>query len=216
MKLTPSHDATVQHRQDALNTYRMVSEELPAVRAMADSWRKGIAGLLVAVVGFTVIRGRSDLSQLATGWAIAVGGLLAGVVIVGGFAAYQILGAAHGWPRPVPAISGRRTDGTVAAAPTTHDLTMKSLAALRQGMGAAVVSVVLLMAAIGVTWFGPAKEPARLAVTDGSGASICGKVKQTDHGRITLDTAAGTTVIDLGKATNLMPVETCPGSDKPK
>jgi hypothetical protein len=214
MKLTASHDATAQHRQDALNTYRMVSQELPAVRAMADSWRKGMAGLLIAVVGFTVIRGRSDLSQLATGWALAVGGLLVGVVVVGGFAAYQILGAAHGWPRPVPAISGRRSDGTVAAAPTAHDMTMKSLTALRQGMGATVLSVALLLAAIAVTWFGPAKEPARLIVTDGSGATMCGKVKQTDHGRVTLETTTGTTVVDLSKATNITPVATCPGSEK--
>jgi len=181
---------------------------------MADSWRKGLAGLLVAVLGFTLIRGRSDLGQLVTGWAVAVAVLLALVIAVGGFAAYQILGAASGWPKPIPAITGRRSDGSVASAPTTHDLAMKSLAALRQGMVAAALAVLLLLAAIATTWFGPAKESARLQVIDGSGAVLCGKVKETDHGKVTLETTAGTTVVQLGTVTSLAPVDACEQTPK--
>lgn len=214
MRLAAQPGATAQNRQDALNAYRAVSQELPAVRAMADSWRKGLAGLLVAVLGFTLIRGRSDLGQLVTGWAVAVAVLLALVVAIGGFAAYQILGAASGWPKPIPAITGRRSDGRTASAPTTHDLAMKSLAALRQGMAAATLAVLLLLAAIATTWFGPAKESAPLYVVDGSGAVFCGKVKETDHGRITLESGTGTTVVQLGAVTNLAPVDSCPESVK--
>jgi hypothetical protein len=214
MKLTPHHSATPLNRQDALNTYLVVSQELPAVRAMADSWRKGIAGLLIAVVGFTLIRGRADLNQLSSGWAIAVAALLCGVLVVGGFAAYQILGAAHGYPRPVPINTGQRTDKTSAKPMTSHDLAMRSLSGLRQGVLAAVLAAILMVAAIALTWFAPAKQSARLLVIDGAGAVMCGAVEQTDRGRVTLQTATGTVVIDLAGATNVAPVDECPAVTK--
>jgi hypothetical protein len=212
VKLAPHHGATPQQRQDALNTYRVVSQELPAIRAMADSWRKGLAGLLAAVVGFTLIRGRTDLTQLQPCYAITVAVLLGLTLVVGGFAAYQILGAAHGWPRPIPINPGKRSDDTTVTPLTSHDVAMKSLSGLRQGMTAAVISAILLVAAIAITWFGPGKQPAGLLVTDSSGTITCGTVKQTDNGRVTLQTSAGAVVVDLTGAKHVAAVDDCPAS----
>lgn len=78
---------------------------------------------------------------------------------MGAFAAYQILSAAHGWARPLPINPGRRSDNTTVTPMTAHDVAMKSLDGLRQGMTAAAISTTLLVAAIAVTWFGPGEQP---------------------------------------------------------
>ncbi|WP_131828843.1 hypothetical protein [Mycolicibacterium conceptionense] len=212
MRLVSSSGATAADRQDAYAAYQVVANELPAVRAMADSWRKGLAGLLAAVIGFSLIQGRSNLNQLSPGWAILVGVLLAAVLVVGAAAAWLILGAAHGTPRPIPVISGQRSDGTTAVAATTHDLAMSALRRLRIGLLLTGLAVVLLVAAIGSTWYGPARSGSKIAVTDGGGTLWCGTSKQARNGSLTLDTAAGTVVVDLTKVQTLTPVESCPKS----
>ncbi|MFF3228856.1 hypothetical protein ACFYV7_39105 [Nocardia suismassiliense] len=209
-RLSASHGATAQNRQDAQRVYQSVSAELESVRAMADNWRKGVAGLLVAVVGFSLIRGRGDLDQLDQNWAIVVAGLLGLTLVVGGFAAYQILGAAYGWPKPTPILPGPRSDGRVRRPMTKHDLAMKSLAALRRGMLSAIAAATMLAAAVAITWFGPAKDGPRLSVTDGTGASWCGTVKETAQGSAVLQTATGTIAVRLDGLSNLRPVANCP------
>lgn len=60
---------------------------------------------------------------------------------------------------------------------------MKSLAALGRGMLGAIAAATMLAAAVAITWFGPAKGGPRLSVTDGTGASWCGTVKETAQGQ---------------------------------
>ncbi|WP_216916703.1 hypothetical protein [Nocardia noduli] len=209
-RLVASYGATPQNRQDAQNVYQSVIAELDTVRAMADNWRKGIAGLLVAVIGFSLIRGRTDLDRLDQRWAIAVAALLAATLIIGGFAAYRILGAAYGRPKAVPLLPGPRFDGRTRTPTTRHDLALASLAALRQGILAATGAVAALATAVAITWFGPPREGPQLSVTDSAGASWCGTVKESGPGTAVLATAAGTVRIRLDTVMYIRSVATCP------
>ncbi|MBF6102305.1 hypothetical protein IU510_30255 [Nocardia cyriacigeorgica] len=210
MKLVPGPTATAIDRQDARNAYRAVSAELGAIRAMADNWRKGLAGLMVAVVGFSLIRGRTDLEKLDRGYAVWVAWLLAAALVTVAVAAYLILSAAHGSPRPRVFITGRRSDGGTATAITEHEIAMTALRQLRSGMAVAVGSVILLAAAVALTWFGPPRQPAMVQVTDGSGATWCGRARTQGPGTITVEDRTGGVVVNLATATDIRPLHECP------
>ncbi|MEV6633608.1 hypothetical protein AB0M54_22945 [Actinoplanes sp. NPDC051470] len=49
----------VQHRDRLLRT------ELPRGREAATAWRNGLGALLTALIGFSLIKGRADVGQLA-------------------------------------------------------------------------------------------------------------------------------------------------------
>ncbi|MGW5728377.1 hypothetical protein [Nocardia beijingensis] len=209
-RLIPSHGATPQNRLDARNIYNTVAGELTSVRAMADNWRKGIAGLLVAALGFSLIRGRSDLDRLDQGWAIAVAVLLGVTLLIGGFAAHQILSAAYGGLKPVPILPGTRSDGRDRPPMTQHELAMKALAALRLGMLATVCAATVLAAAVAITWFGPSKQAPHLSIIDRQGNSWCGAVKDSADGTVTLQTSNGTITKALTDLSRIRSLDTCP------
>lgn len=210
MKLVARHGATLQHMQDARNAHQLLTGELDAVRAMAGSWSIGLAGLLAAVLGFGLIRGRSDLERLDRGWAVAVAVLLGLVLLVGAYAAYRILGAAHGVPTPRPLRRGHRFDGRQGRPRTNHEIATSALDSLRRGMIATASALALLVLAVAITWFGPPREGLRISLIDGTGAPLCGAVKETSTGTITLQTSTSTVVVTLASAHSVRPVQSCP------
>ena len=54
-----------QGPQHAQAVQRMLRDELTVVRAAATAWRNGLAGLLAAMLGFSLVKGRSDIGTLA-------------------------------------------------------------------------------------------------------------------------------------------------------
>ncbi|MEV4411818.1 hypothetical protein [Catellatospora sp. NPDC049609] len=180
----------------------MLREELPVVRAAALAWRNGLAGLLAAMLGFSLIKGRADISSLAVSWRTAVGVLLLFALVAGIYGATRLLRAAHGRPRFIP------RSAVVSKLAADRDEAGDSRAALNQGIAASFVCAALLVAAVAVTWYGPpASGPMLQAVVDGE--TVCGKVVRTAAGQLTLETGSGQRDISLMRIAALKPVDQC-------
>lgn len=52
-------------RRAARARLELLANELPRVRAAATGWRNGIAALLAGLIGFGLIKGRTDVGELA-------------------------------------------------------------------------------------------------------------------------------------------------------
>ncbi|MEV0175620.1 hypothetical protein AB0I00_31470 [Streptomyces sp. NPDC050803] len=180
----------------------LLADELVRVRESATAWRNGLAGLITALVGFSLIRGRSDIGQLTPAWARAVGVLLLLALAVGTAAAFAVLRAAHGRPNIV--VMRAAEPAAVAA----HGEALRSARSLRAGIALSLVCLVLLTGAVGVTWYGPEKDAALLRVRQ-PGGTVCGKVVRTGAGSMTLEHNGVRTTVRLRDAVSVEPVKAC-------
>jgi hypothetical protein len=151
----PGPPATPQDLRRAQYREHIIRTELSRVRTAALSWRNGLGALLAGLVGFSLIKGRSDVSTLVSATAITVGVLLLLALIAGTIGAFKLLRAAHGRPSIVsiedlpPEIVALHTEALAAAR------------SLRQGIVATTLCAGLLVSAVAVTWYGPPKaDPA--------------------------------------------------------
>jgi hypothetical protein len=150
IKINPGPDATVADLQRAERLGEMLAGERERVSAAALAWRNGLAGLLVALAGFSLIKGRSDISELTPVPGRIVGILLLLAVGTGAAGALSLLRAAHGRPSILDAT--RVQPGVIA----DHEEALAAAHALRRGIALTLVCAVLLVGAVGTTWYGPA------------------------------------------------------------
>ncbi|MGI5521531.1 hypothetical protein ACQEUX_11290 [Micromonospora sp. CA-259024] len=190
-------------RQNAQALQRLYREELPRVRAAALAWRNGLAALLAGLLGFSLVKGRADINGLASTWAVLVGVLLLASLLAGSYAAMRLLRAAHGLPEVVARAAVR---SRLAA---DHDEAIRAQRALRHGIGAFLACTALLIAAVAVTWYGPAKEAQRLRVV-AAGETICGTVVRVGAGTLVLKTEHGERAIDLKTVSGMSAAGSCP------
>jgi hypothetical protein len=194
---TESDLRAAQHRD------RLLRAELPRVREAATAWRNGLAGLLAALVGFGLVKGRSDVGQLADRWAGVVGLLLAAALLAGAVGALLLLRAAHGRPDVTA------TRDLLSARVADHVEAASSVRALRWGIRATLACTLLLTVAVGFTWYGPAKAKPAVQVSTPTG-TLCGQVVRLAHGTLVLKTKAGEVATDLPAALTLQAVDSCP------
>jgi len=67
----------------------------------------------------------------------------------------------------------------------------------------------LLCAALGLTWYGPAKDKPRLELRQANGVIACGEVVSLANGQLMVKTDQGPLPVDLTKATGIAPVDSC-------
>jgi hypothetical protein len=149
--IAPARAANRQDLYRAKELRRLLQAELPNVRALAVAWRNGLAGILATLAGFSLIRGRSDVSQLAHPWEVVVGVLLMVSLVVGVIAAFRLLRASTGRAAttPLPVLLSMSLPFETVEA-------QRALRALRQGIGLVLCCVALLVFAVALTWYGPA------------------------------------------------------------
>src|SRR5512142_960470 len=100
IELSPAAEPATGHDlRAAQQQQRLLKTELPRVREAATAWRNGLGALLAALIGFGLVKGRSDVGQLAPGWAAAVGVVLLLALAAGAIGALLLLRAAHGSAR---------------------------------------------------------------------------------------------------------------------
>jgi hypothetical protein len=158
IRLTPGPPATPLDLHQALLRERLARTELDRVRQAAHAWRNGLAGLLAAVVGFSLIKGRSDIGELTSAASVAVGVILSAALVVGTGAALALLYAAHGRP------SVRVLESASEVVLADHRDALSAARALRRGIVLSLTCGALLATAVGVTWYGPADpNPAKPA-----------------------------------------------------
>ncbi|GAA1899761.1 hypothetical protein [Actinomadura bangladeshensis] len=183
---------------------RLLRLELARVREAAVAWRNGLGGLLAALTGFSLIKGRADIGQLAPGWAVVVGVLLLVALLAGAAGALLLIRAAHG--RPTLASAGTLPPGRVA----DHLEALVAATVLRRGVTLTLVCAAFLVAAVATTWYGPERGKPALRITTPGGV-VCGSVVRVDRGTLVLKTAAGEIATDLTTASAVQAVSTCGG-----
>jgi hypothetical protein len=203
IQLSPGGKATLAGRRAAETSQRLFRDELPRVRAAATAWRSGLAGLLAGLLGFSLIKGRSDVSQLASPWNVIVGVLLLAALCAGVTGALTLLWSAYGRPQAID----RRKVGT--ALPADHQEAVRAVHALRHGIVLSLLCAALLVIAVAVTWYGPAKTKPRLQVITPAG-SVCGSPVTISAGVVVLKTDIGQMMIDLRTATAISGLDKCP------
>jgi hypothetical protein len=200
--LAPGPSATPADLRAAQNRELLLRTELPRVRQAAAAWRNGLGGLLAALVGFSLIKGRSDITRLAPDWAVAVGLLLLAALLAGTTGALLLIRAANGRP------SVASVRDLLPRAAAEHIEALASATSLRRGIGLTFGCTALLVAAVATTWYGPAKDEPMLRVSTPDG-TVCGVILRVDHGGVVLDTAAGEVRVILSIASTVEPVATC-------
>jgi hypothetical protein len=194
---TPDDLRRAQLRLDLLAT------ELTRVRAEAAAWRNGLGVLLAGLVGFGLIKGRSDVSSLAGGAADAVGVLLLFALLAGTAGALLLLRASFGKPSVVD------VNSLPTAQIYTHQEALASARALKAGIATTLACAALLVGAVGTTWYGPPSAAPELIVDTG-GETLCGAVAGVSGGVLVLATSAGPRHLRLSQLTAMLPVSSCP------
>lgn len=210
LQISPGSSAGPRDRQAARARLELLANELPRVRAAATGWRNGIAALMAGVIGFGLIKGRSDVGELAGPYDWIVGLLLLGALISGSVAAVLLMRAVHG--RPAASAMRDVVDG-VSGDPGLHSRLAEgeaSARALTRGVVLSFASAAVLCAAVGITWYGPAKDDPRSQFRLTDGTTVCGTIVSTASGTATVETSAGQVAVDLLRLTGLQAVASCP------
>lgn len=201
-QITPGPDATAEDLQTSREYYQLLESELPRVRAAAVAWRNGLAGLLATLIGFSLIRGRSDVGQLASPWHLVVGLVLLAALVVGGYGAFLLLRAANGRPVLTP------TTELLTGLAGDHAEAQSAARALTRGTVMVVCCTLLLVTAVATTWYGPSRNNPQLLIRTPE-ITTCGKPLRLSHGTLTLKIDSGEVSVDLGKATTIQAVPGC-------
>ncbi|MER7243175.1 hypothetical protein [Kribbella sp. NPDC000426] len=184
----------------------LAKNSLPKVRAKALAWRNGLGALLAGLIGFGLIKGRTDVGELASPYAVLAGLALLAALIAGAVAALALLSAAHG------ALAEGSTKKLLKSRDPKSDVDQDETAvasrALKRGVIAVGFCAGLLVLAVAVTWYGPAKEPSKVSVTTPAGV-VCGTVVKLEGGSLTVKTGTGDQVVPMSTATWLRVVDSC-------
>jgi hypothetical protein len=179
---------------------------LVKVRAKALAWRNGLGALLAGLIGFGLIKGRTDVGELAAPYAVIAGLALLAALAAGALAALALLSAAHG------PLSDGLTEKLMNSPDPLSDLEQEETTAATKSLNRGVLAVGfcagLLVLAVAVTWYGPAKEPSKVSVTTPAGV-VCGTVAKLEGGSLTVKTSAGDQLVPMSTATGLRVVDSC-------
>ncbi|MEU1890397.1 hypothetical protein [Streptomyces pristinaespiralis] len=198
----PGPPATPEDLRRAEERDELVRSELPRIRSAALAWRNGLGALLAGLVGFGLLKGRSDVGQLAEGWSAAVGATLLAALLCGACGAALLLRAAHGRFGIVP------LRDLPPAAVRAHTEALNSVVALRRGVVATSACAALLVAAVATTWYGPPRDEPALRV-EYSGTTACGKVVRIAGGTLVIKTDSGEVPVPLRLLVAAKPVASC-------
>jgi hypothetical protein len=209
IRVSAGRKAEPYDRQAAKATRELLADELTRVRASALAWRNGLGALLAGLIGFSLIKGRSDITQLSPVYATVVGCLLLASLAAGGTAAILIMRAAHG--RPYALSLHTLVDSSVAdpAEAARQAEASASERALRWGVVLCFACVALLTSAVGVTWYGPSKSEPLIEVQLPNGTTQCGEIVSLSAGQLTLKTSPGQVTVDLTQADGMAAVDSC-------
>lgn len=202
-QLKPGPPATAADLRAARERGRLLGAELTRVREAATAWRNGLGGLLTALIVFSLIKGRSDIGQLATFWSALVGILLLAALITAAAGAVLLIRAANGRPFIAP------TGELLSRSPADHIEALAAATALRQGIVLTLGCVAFLAAAVGATWYGPGRGGPALQITTPAG-TFCGAVVGMNGGSLILQTASGQVTAVLGEASAVQVLARCP------
>jgi hypothetical protein len=153
--------------------------QLDIARKQADTWRTGLATLTTLLTGILVVRGRDDVSTLTRPFQIVVAALLGLALILLLWATMWVSRALAGPPGEEILLTGEGLEQW------TSGEVRKISTALRWVPVMAAASVIVLAAAVALTWFAPAAQGAStplVQVSETGGQISCGTfIGETQH-----------------------------------
>jgi hypothetical protein len=180
---------------------------------MAAAWRTGLTALVTLVTTGIILKGRTDATDLAIPWRIAV------TLAIGAGLALAITGLWLALTAEVGARARLHTlDGIRAQYASVQAYQVGQAAAAGRRLQAARTLVAaalgLLLAGVLLTWWAPAapaKPPAYIEVTR-AGGTVCGTLASADGGilRLTIAGVHDSVAIPLTAVTNLAVASSCP------
>ncbi|WP_172890538.1 hypothetical protein [Actinoplanes derwentensis] len=207
--LRPPGEPSLVKAAEALRLHQ--AGQLTALRAAADRWTLGVSALIgltaliLPAVGRDVIRTLQPWAQIVTG------GLLAVAAAAATFATLWAYRAAYG----LPVIRAVDDDASLLNWYAVYQARpVEAASQLRRAIQAALVTVVLLAASVGVAVFGPARPitsaPIQITLSDDS--VVCGlfltsradarlRVRRADDGAVA--------VIVVAEVARIKPVKAC-------
>lgn len=179
--------------------------QLDIARKQADTWRTGLATLTTLLTGVLVVKGRSDLSRLTLPFQIVVAVLLGVALVLLLGATLWVSRALAGPPGEEILLTGEGLEEW------TRGEVQKVSKALYWVPQLAAASVVIVAAAVALTWFAPGRTDSTtplVRIVDTSGQS-CGKLVGVASHQLVLRTTSALTLIPLSSVTTVTPVKAC-------
>lgn len=181
------------------------STQLKAVRTSAEKWAGAVGTLLglFAITGF--VKGPEDLMSLDPTWRPGFLVLIALGLLLGLVATLLAARAAYGWPAQAP-LTGLLYEQWQASAART------SARCLVTAVVSAVSGYLLLVAAVGLLWFGPRAQSPTLTLVVTQSSLVCGRLASLEvTGLSILDPLTGIkTAIPYSDLRVIETVSACP------
>lgn len=187
--------------------------QLDSLRRQAEGWRTGLAGLTALLGAVLIVKGRSDISNLAPGVRYLVVVLLAVAFILLVAASLLALRAASGWPDDKIYLTGESLRAWHA------EESSRIRAGIRTAARLMVAGLVVLAGAVGLTWLGPAEATNPLVSVETATGPACGELLGARDGHLILTPAKEATggaagravprLIPLPQVTRLIVVKSC-------
>jgi hypothetical protein len=179
------------------------STELADVRAAATKWQAGLAGIAGGITLFAIVKSRTDITGLASGFPALTVGLLALGLALSVAGALYALRASNGMPRIVfTSEVDLYTDDHLAA--------VAARKCLRLAVWCTILSLTSFACALGLVWLAPQANGPQLSVIPEQGDTACGTVTSLSGTQLVLKTSSGPQTFDLGQLRAIAPVASCP------
>ena len=186
----------------------LVATQLADVRKTAENWRNGLVAMIGLITAVSVIKGPNQVSGLDRWPAYAVGLLLFLALACATFGAWTSLTAAYGKPSVITreaflglgGINGYRLK-----------LARNGVSRLHLAQAATLATLLLLAAAIGLTWYGPRSASVILDVERKSLPNLCGKLVSSKDGYIDIKPSASEAIrVYMPDIVTVRAVKECP------
>ncbi|MFE7633431.1 MULTISPECIES: hypothetical protein [unclassified Kitasatospora] len=178
---------------------------LPELRRQAEGWRTGLTGLTALLTVLALLKGRDNLADLPEWARLTATGLLVGafaLLVTGSLLAMR---AAHGAPEEEILLGGqalRRWTEREASRVTT---------ALARASACCVLGLMLIVAAVAVTWTATQTKPANLVRVTTPSGEMCGELVSADQRQLLIrpTTTSGSATVPMGSLLGMHPVASC-------
>jgi hypothetical protein len=204
VRVTPGPPSTAASRARAEELQRLRAQELDLVRAQAEKWRNGLAALLLLIATVSVVKGRDSITELLVPVQVLVGVLLLAALVLAGVGTFLGMRAAYGLPRATV------VDATLEELlEQAHARAARSVQDMRRALWLTFATLALLVAAIGVTWYGPTAPAATARLVTSDGTVLCGHLTRADATSFVLRVGGVAVTVPRSSTRSLTAADTC-------
>lgn len=195
---------SLDRKRWALLAQDLKFSQLNIARRQAETWRAGLASLTALLTAILVLKGRDNVSALIRPYQIVAVGLLGLSLLLLLAATMLVSRALAGPPGEEILLSGEGLEQW------TRDEVRKISKALKVAPWLAVVGILAVAAAVGITWLAPAQGSVPLVQVTSSTSRSCGQLIGVTRHQVILRTAdTATVLIPMSSVASLTPVPNC-------